>query len=301
MTTFREQAEKFLIQGKNRKRKPFRLKTLKTYNSALACHLLPLLGDKPLEDVDNGAVKKVGAKLSETLSAKTVCSYIDIIKQVISSAVDDNGNELFPRRWNSGFLDLPVIENQKQPTISAQTLQDAISKAGASDKALYAILAGTGLRIAEALALKAGLDDGHGTFWSPETGTIHIRVQRNAGVYGPTKTKAGIRAVDLAPELNNFLKTFWKYWMKTALMFPQSEGAYRSRLEANGITEGFHAFRRFRLTHLDSANVPQGLQRFWTGHAAGDVHESYVKSGEKLQERKEWAEKAGLGFKLEVV
>jgi len=298
---FSEQAEKFLSQGENRKRKPFRFNTLRTYRTALT-RVLPLLGDLSLEVIDNGVVKKVGAKLAETLSPKTVSSYVDVIKQVMSSAVDDNGNQLFPRKWNSEFLDLPTIENQKQPTISAQKLQNAISKAGASDKALYALLAGTGLRIAEALALMSGKDEGIGNAWVREQSKIIVRCQRKGGTYDeitvmPTKTKAGIREVDLSPELNDYLKSIFQD--AYTHMFPESVGTYRSRLAQNGITEGFHAFRRFRLTHLDSANVPQGLQRFWTGHAAGDVHESYVKSGEKLQERKEWAEKAGLGFKLE--
>src|SRR5579859_7074640 len=119
----------------------------------------------------------------------------------MSSAVDDNGNQLFPRKWNSEFLDLPTIENQKQPTISAQKLQDAISKAGASDKALYALLAGTGLRIAEALALMSGKDEGIGNAWVREQSKIIVRCQRKGGTYDeitvmPTKTKAGIREVE---------------------------------------------------------------------------------------------------------
>ena len=31
--------------------------------------------------------------------------------------------------------------------------------------------------------------------------------------------------------------------------------------------QGFHGFRRFRVTHLESNNVPHALVKYWTGHA----------------------------------
>jgi len=34
---------------------------------------------------------------------------------------------------------------------------------------------------------------------------------------------------------------------------------------------GFHAFRRYRVTHLRTQRVPEDLLRFWIGHADGSV------------------------------
>src|SRR5208282_4650272 len=39
-------------------------------------------------------------------------------------------------------------------------------------------------------------------------------------------------------------------------------------LEGLGIEkQGFHGFRRFRVTHLESSCVPPALVKYWTGHA----------------------------------
>jgi integrase len=301
--TFAAQAAKFLEKGANRKKKPMRQNTSKTYKSQIETHLLPLLGPVLLQDIANKAVKSVIEKLGEKeLSPATINLNLNIIKQIMASATNDEGDELFPRKWNSEHIDAPMIEDQKQPTVTSEAVQDAISKAEPIDKALYVVLASTGLRIAEALALMSGKDEGIGNAWIPEESKLIIRCQHQSGTWdanavGPTKTKAGNREVDLAPELNEFLKA--NFSQGYAPMFPESEATYRVRLEKNGIQGGFHCFRRFRATHLDSEGVPNGLQRFWTGHTSGDVHESYIKSGEKIQLRKDWAAKAGLGFKLE--
>src|SRR4029077_19954064 len=61
---------------------------------------------------------------------------------------------------------------------------------------------------------------------------------------------------------------------------------------------GFHAFRRFRITHLENMGVPLGLINFWAGHAGKSVHDRYVKLNKDVEARKEWAAKAGLGFEL---
>ncbi len=49
-------------------------------------------------------------------------------------------------------------------------------------------------------------------------------------------------------------------------------------LEKLGIEkQGFHSFRRFRVTHLASNFVPAALIKYWTGHAKssdGDVQQS---------------------------
>jgi hypothetical protein len=76
-----------------------------------------------------------------------------------------------------------------------------------------------------------------------------------------------------------------------------------------GVKQGFHGFRRFRVTHLQSASVPTALVKYWTGHAnASDgevvrstVTDKYVKMAKHTKFRVDVAERIGLGFELPTV
>ena len=60
-----------------------------------------------------------------------------------------------------------------------------------------------------------------------------------------------------------------------------------------------HAFRRFRNTHLRNRTAcPEGLQKFWMGHADETKGDLYDKIKEDVGFRKEWAQKCGFGFDL---
>lgn len=301
--TFAQQADKFLREGANRKRNPLRGASLRTYKSQIDTHLIPEIGKLPLQDVGNKVVNELVAKMSEQkLSARTIALNITIIKKIRKSAVDEDGNQLFPITWNADVIDAPVQDElpTEDTTIGQGAIQGAISRAKDTDKVLYALLAGTGLRIAEALAIKHAPDDGVSTVWIPSESKIIVRQQMTRQGLATTKTKAGQREVDLAPELNAYLNSVTFSVIGTGQhMFLGSQGGYRERLSSNGVTVGFHAFRRFRITHLNKMSTPTGLEYFWTGHAAGDVHGRYIKFGNEIETRKAEAARVGLGFKLE--
>jgi len=61
---------------------------------------------------------------------------------------------------------------------------------------------------------------------------------------------------------------------------------------------GFHAFRRFRVTHLRKNMVPEDLIKFWIGHAPQTVTDVYSKVKNDVDFRREAAEAVGLGFEL---
>jgi hypothetical protein len=44
--------------------------------------------------------------------------------------------------------------------------------------------------------------------------------------------------------------------------------------------------------------VPEDFVMFWLGHKEKTITDRYSKMKERLELRKEWAEKAGLGFQL---
>jgi integrase len=63
---------------------------------------------------------------------------------------------------------------------------------------------------------------------------------------------------------------------------------------------GAHSFRRFRATHLDLQSVPQTFAKYWMGHGKKSITEEYQKASQEAIKRREWTEKAGLGFDLAV-
>jgi integrase len=302
--TFAQQAEKFLSEGASRKRNPLRPASLRTYKAQIDTHLLPVLGKMKLQDVGNKIVNSLVQKMSDQgLSARTIGLNITIIKKIRKSAVDEDGNQLFPITWNSDVIDAPDMSDPKQATVSSQQITDAISKADRYQKALYAILAGTGLRIAESLAIKVGLpDDGESTVWIPNAQKIIVRQQMTRSGFGTTKTKAGQREVDLPKELNDFIASIFEQYVSISkqqgVLFAGSEDGYRHALKADGIEGGFHAFRRFRVTHLRMNGVPEALVKYWTGHAAGNITEHYTQVAGEIESRKSHAQRVGLGFQL---
>ena len=171
---------------------------------------------------------------------------------------------------------------------------------------LCAFLAGTGLRIGEALSVRNG-DDGTHTAYDPANAVVRVRMTRWHKQEGTPKTAAGIREVDLDPRLNAFLSvhtsivagepTFSKAaWAGRDLEF-LCEGTLRENLRHLGI-QGFHTFRRYRITRLRELGTPEDIVRYWVGHAGNGITDRYSKLAENKELRKQWAVRAGLGFEL---
>ena len=115
-TTFREQAKTWLDQVQNRKRKPVAPSTLATWESCLENWLIPNIGDMPLDNIKNLALKNLGVTMVKGgLGASAIRAYIQVVKMVVASAVNEEGEALYPRKWNHDFIDLPVVKDQKQP------------------------------------------------------------------------------------------------------------------------------------------------------------------------------------------
>jgi hypothetical protein len=144
-TTFREQAEWFLCHSVNRKRRPAKPATVANWRCCVDKWLNPNIGDLPLASINNGTVKTLVTKMhAANLSPQTMTTYVNLVKLVVASSLDDNGDQLFPRKWNNEFIDLPVIENQKQPTFTQDVLTAIVEKGCGQDQVLYVLLAGTG-------------------------------------------------------------------------------------------------------------------------------------------------------------
>ena len=298
VTTFRQQAEWWITSLPTRKRRPVKPATISGWRDALNAWLLPHLGDKLLADVSNAALRQLVEKMSEAgLSPKTIVNYVQVVKLVVASAVDEEGEQIYRRKWNHDFIQLPIIrrDQQRRPTVTEADLKEIVSTVSNRKYAmLFALLAGTGLRIGEALALRP-------TDFGPDCRVLHVRRSIWRGQEQQPKTANALRAVDipevLGRELRNFVGGVNGYLFATAQGRPlQQRNVLRVLHSVKRV--GFHAFRRFRLTWLRKNAVPKDLERFWMGHAAEEVGDLYSKLKEDVAFRQEWAERIGLGFEL---
>lgn len=300
--TIKEQAAIYLDSLAERKRCPVKPATLAAYKSYINRWIIPELGSLALQKVENGKMKSFVQKLSK-LSPASIDGIANCVKAIIASAIDSNGNMLYPRKWNTEFIDAPLIDKkaQKAPIIGREAIQEAICRAPERFKPLYALLAGTGLRISEALSLQAEKVHNR-SFYDPDRALIVV----NSSIYNrleqSPKTQAGVREIDIAPNLNFYLRSLRPlqgYWFNNTEGRPYSVTDSSLYNEAKKVgVPGFHSFRRFRRTHLEIENVPAGLCDFWMGHEGKEIAARYIKFGQDIQARKIWCEKAGLGFDL---
>lgn len=127
------------------------LPSMKYSNSVSSC-------DLPLSMVDNLTVKPLVRKMVEGgLDPETVNKYVRYVKQVVKSKLAPNGEPLYPRVWNSSVLDLPLVvySKQKRPALKVEDVNVLIANAESDEERyLYVLLAATGMRISEALALE---------------------------------------------------------------------------------------------------------------------------------------------------
>jgi integrase len=261
--------------------------------------------DIPLASVDNKIAKNLVAKLGGSLLApKTIVEIFGVLKEVVASAINGDGKQMFPRQWNHDYIDLPVVDPKRQhrPTLTWKQVTDVIVQSEGRYQALYALLAGTGLRIGEALATKLDAYSEDHTTISTDCKTIHVRKSIWNGREQKPKTENAIRSVDIPGTLAEFLKTFagnrtsgFLFQTDSGLPLGQSN-ILRDSLHDRGV-EGFHCFRRFRTSQLRKHRVPWDLEKFWIGHANKDITDKYAEQlKEDVEYRREWAEKVGLGF-----
>jgi integrase len=307
--TFREQAKKWLLQRMARKRKPVKPATVRGWESYLENHLNPLIGDMVLPDINNGTLKMLGEKLSAAgLSPTTIRDVAKVMRWVKASAVDENGEQIFPTKWNYEFADIPIVEHQRTPMFSGEEITKIIAKAEKQERVIYVLFAASGLRAGELFGLEVRHFNG---------GTITVAQSVWEGRVQTPKTVNAFRQVDLHPTIAAMLRDFigdrtqgFLFRTRAGTPFLQSNFLRSSLypiLEELGIEkQGFHGFRRFRVTHLESSCVPPALVKYWTGHAQSSdgevvrqtVTDKYIKMEKDTKFRAEVAEQIGLGFEL---
>jgi integrase len=193
--TFREQAAIWLDQLRNRKRKPLAPSTLVNWENHLDKWINPNIGDMPLDVVNNLAVKNLVTVMCEGgLSPKSMSNYVQVVKMVVASAVNEQGEELYPRKWKAEFIDMPVVSKQEQrrPAFTGDVVTAILAETrNETYFVLFALCAAAGLRFGEVLGID--IKD-----ISPDYFTIKIRQKAwRCQIHNFLKTKNGKREIDL--------------------------------------------------------------------------------------------------------
>ena len=317
--TFREQAKIYLQRASGRRRKP--LRSTVSIEGALNKWINPTIGNMLLSQVNNLTVKPLIDKMVEGgLSPRTCQKYILYVQQVVASKKTPDGqSSLYPREWDAEIMDLPIVEygKQRRPALKVDGINALISSAESDEERyLYVLLAATGMRISEALALETN----HFV-----NGGLTIRIEQQVVKDSPVitdklKTPASYRQIDLHPDVAAWLQKFLcgksglilKTENNTPFLYGNVQDDWLDpKLEKLGLYEeglGWHGFRRFRNTWLRKQRVQEDLRKFWLGHQPGsksvelgesaDMGEVYSALKDDLPCRLAEAERVGYGFTL---
>ena len=307
--TFREQSEAWLKQLQSRKRNPIRESYAVTIQGALNKWILPAIGDVPLGSVDNLTVKPLIEKMcSAKLSPRTVNKYVEHVKQVVESMKAPNGEPVHKRTWDADTMDLPIVRfsEQRRPTLRQDVVSSLIAGSSGQEQALYVLLAATGMRISEALAIETRHIVNGG-----RTIIVEQQVEKNhPRIVCYLKTDAAAREVDMHPDCAEYLRRFSTG--KCGLLFstenstPHLYGNLANRwltprLAGLGLDErgmGWHSFKRFRKTWIRGARCLEDINNFWLAHKPQSMSEIYSHLHEELQLRLDEAARVGYGFTL---
>jgi integrase len=310
VVTFGPQAEWWLNWLRTRNNNPIPDSSVPSIRSAFNKWLIPNLGDMPLSEVGNGTLKILVKKMVGKLAPKSINTYVNIAKEIRESLVDDDGEPVYPVKWNNDFIDLPRVVKrlQRRGKLLTEQIEQLIANAFTEwVYALYVLDPATGIRIDELLAIEI---EKH---ISPNGSMILVTQQMRGGRIVPyLKTEAAYRVVDLCPEAADFLRRF--IGDRKGFLFPSQKGttpiSYGNFLKRHltpdlvklGLKEpgkATHAYRRFRASVLSKARVEEDLRKFWLGHENHDITAEYA---EQIHDDNEWrqaeAARVGLGFKI---
>jgi integrase len=256
-----------------------------------------------LAAINNGSLKELVSRMyAAKLSAQSIVTYANLTKLIVGSACDANGEQLFPRKWNHEFIDLPIIDKQHRPIVSGKTVSSIVAQTTGTVRSLFIVLAGTGLRIGEAL----GLEVKH---VSPDGMTLKVEQSCWEGDIQTPKTKNAFRFVDVCPVVGEVLREQVN-GRASGLLFANRKGEplhqsnllrrdLHPALKRAGVEPcGFHAFRRHRTTWLRKKRAPEDCIRFWLGHAHSSITDIYDQVEEDREYRLEVALKVGIDFSV---
>ena len=197
--------------------------------------------------------------VSRQLSPKSIRNIVGVLRLIV-------GDKVW-RQWKLSFPEVPIKE---QRYLSADEMRQVVGFATGQSKALFATLAGTGLRCGEAFGL-------HIEDLDLLSAKICVRRSIWNGKEVSVKSKKGYRVVDIEPSLVKML-TVHLGNRRGGRVFQTRHGTpfckSNVRRKLNQILKkldltpaGLHAFRHGRVSMLQENGVPTDLIKEWVGHS----------------------------------
>ena len=179
-----------------------RASTGRLVDNALRVHVLPAMGDRPMAGLRRSDVQGFVRMLSDKLAPGSVRNVYEVLNRVMESAVEDR----LLVRSPCTRITLPDLTAGEVVPPSAEAVAAISAAVEPRCRALVVLLAGSGLRIGEALGLAVSDVD----FLRR---TVRVERQRlQDGSLGPTKTAKSVRTVPLGQvvidELARHLATY---------------------------------------------------------------------------------------------
>lgn len=272
--TLREFIEAFWKPSLDRKQiKP---STLDGYESVLERHVLPLLGDLCILDITPLHIEEfVQKKTAEALALKTIRNMLMVLRGIFSLAVEQDIIQRSPVRRSH----MPEIQKKQKRIWSPDEVRKIIEEAPAAYKALFTLVALTGVRFGELLALQWKHVDFQSEMLLIAQSLYHGQIQ-------PPKTEGSARRIPLGKVLCEILKNHCQssqHCRPDDFVFCKSDGSPlhpdvirkdvlypvldRLGIERHSRESGFHAFRHCAASFVNNETGNLKLVQNLLGHS----------------------------------
>jgi integrase len=246
------------------------------YDCVLNKHIIPAIGDLPMIEIAPLTIEDVVSKATEAgLASRSVRNVLVVLQSIFSLAVEDEVITKSPIRKNHR----PAVEQTEKPVWTAEEVRNILDAVPASYRAIFTLLALTGARIGEVLALQWK----HFDF---EHQTLKIEQSLWKGQLVAPKTKASIRLIlfgdalarsmtahmgvstRIGPEDFVFVKpdgsNIQPDVLRRDVLYPVLDRMQFTRFERS---VGFHAFRHAAASLINQETGNLKLAQRLLGHA----------------------------------